>query len=286
MIEMTNDKPMPTWRNFAAWSALGAIFCLLVMWGATTLLHEDGIAATVRSRGVAATVGLALIFSSVVVGFSGRKRPVSLPSVRNFVILNAAVVVLFLLAVWGLSALGGGDALGAMGPSRQAAASVGMVIIVFAFLGMFALWNANTGERFMDLEADAAEDLRERGRLILCSLVWMVASGLLLVILSLAGPGGVLSSAAALAGALLLLAVTSAMGVATWRLSDELGRTLAHEAGNMAFYLIQIFGGGWAMLAHLGFVAAPAALDWLTLFTVLMFVASFIAAGRRKLLKL
>jgi len=38
------------------------------------------------------------------------------------------------------------------------------------------------------------------------------------------------------------------------------------------------------MLAHLGFVAAPAPLDWLTLFIVLLFVASVVAAGRRKLL--
>jgi hypothetical protein len=48
--------------------------------------------------------------------------------------------------------------------------------------------------------------------------------------------------------------------------------------------LVLALGGGWAMLAHLGFVAAPAPLDWLTMFTILMFVAAFIAAGRRKLL--
>jgi hypothetical protein len=84
--------------------------------------------------------------------------------------------------------------------------------------------------------------------------------------------------------ALVLIAVLTALGIAAWRLSDELGRTLSREAGNMAFYLILLLGGGWAMLAHLGVVAAPAPLDWLTLFAVLLFVASFIAVGRRKLL--
>ena len=43
-------------------------------------------------------------------------------------------------------------------------------------------------------------------------------------------------------------------------------------------------GGGWAMLAHLGYVPAPAPLDWLTMLTLLMFAASFIALGRRKML--
>lgn len=112
----------------------------------------------------------------------------------------------------------------------------------------------------------------------------MAACGLWLIVLALAGPGGVLSPAAALAGALLLIAVLTLLGIATWRLSDELVRTLSYETGNMAFYLILVLGGGWAMLAHLGFVAAPAPLDWLTMFTLLLYVASFIALGRRKLL--
>jgi hypothetical protein len=70
----------------------------------------------------------------------------------------------------------------------------------------------------------------------------------------------------------------------TWRLSDELGRTLTYETGNMSFYLVLVLGGAWATLAHLGFLAAPAPLDWLTMFIVSMFVASFIVLGRRKLL--
>ncbi len=48
--------------------------------------------------------------------------------------------------------------------------------------------------------------------------------------------------------------------------------------------MILVLGGSWAMLAHLGFVAAPAPLDWLTLFAVLLFAASFIAVGRRRML--
>ena len=38
------------------------------------------------------------------------------------------------------------------------------------------------------------------------------------------------------------------------------------------------------MLAHLGFVAGPASIDWVTLFTVRVVAASFMAVGRRNLL--
>jgi len=74
------------------------------------------------------------------------------------------------------------------------------------------------------------------------------------------------------------------LGIAARRLSDQLARALSRETGSIAFHLILAAGGGWAMLAHLGFVPAPAALDWLTMFVLLMFVAAFIAAGRRNLL--
>jgi hypothetical protein len=45
-----------------------------------------------------------------------------------------------------------------------------------------------------------------------------------------------------------LIAALFVLGIATWRLSDELTRTLSYETGNMAFYLILVLGGGWAML--------------------------------------
>jgi hypothetical protein len=49
--------------------------------------------------------------------------------------------------------------------------------------------------------------------------------------------------------------------------------------------LIVAIGGGWSILAHLCFVLAPTPLDWLTMFTLIMFAASFIAVGRRGLLQ-
>jgi len=284
---MAKSEPTATWRNFAVWGAVGALFYILVVWGVSSLVHEDGMGAMLRSilesKAAVAMLGLGLIFAMAVAGFTSRKRPIGLRALRNFAIRDGVAIIAFLLVLWGFSALAGAGALGAMGASAWAAAATGAILIVVASLGILALASAHTGADLID-DAVAADEMRERGRLILYSLVWMAACGLLLIVLGLSGPGGVLSPTAALAGALVLIAVLAVLGIATWRLSDELGRTLSHETGNLAFYLILVLGGGWAMLAHLGFVAGPAPLDWLTLFTVLLFAASFIAVGRRRLL--
>ena len=277
---MVESMPMPKWRNFAAWSAAGAIFYTLTVWSFSALLHKDSMSAIFRSTQVVALLGLALIASTAVTGFSNRKRPISPRTVRNFVIQNAVAAIACLFVIWGFSALARG---GGVGVSEWAAAVTGATLILIACVGTLAVASAHTSASFVDDEA-AREDMRERGRLFLCSFAWTAACGLWLLLLALAGPGGPVSPTAALAGALALIAVLTALGIAAWRLSDELGRTLSYETGNMAFYMVLVLGGGWAMLAHLGFVIRLAPLDWLNLFVVLLFAASFIVVGRRKLL--
>ena len=285
---MANDKPASSWRSFAFWGAVGALGYILVVCAAVSLIEDDGLGKLFRmlpgAAKLAAWMGMGLIVAAAAAGFSNRKRPVTLLNLRNFVIRDVVVFIVFLLFVWGFSALGRAGVLGAMGVSERVAAGTGSVLIFFGILGSFVMSTTHTSANLVDDEM-AAEEMRDRGRLFLCSFAWMVTCGLLLIGLSLAGPGNLLSPAVALAGALILIAVLTVLGIASWRLNDELGRTLSREAGNMAFYLILLAGGGWTMLAHLGFVAAPASLDWLTLFTVLMFAASFIAVGRRRLLR-
>jgi len=278
----TNDQPPPTWRDFAAWSAVGAIGYILVACGGISLLREEGLGEVLRSKPTLAMLGLGLIFSTAVVGFSNAKRRVSPRTLRNFVIRDAMAVTLFLLFAWGFSTLGRAGALDAMGGSEWAAAGTGSALVILGLLGVLIMASARAGTDLVDDEM-AADEMRERGRLFLYSFAWMAVCGLLLIGLGLAGPDGVLPPGPALAGALVLVAVLTVLGGAVWRLSDELGRTLSYEAGNLTFYLILAVGGGWAMLAHLGFAAAPAPLDWLTMVVVLMLVASFIAVKRRNL---
>ena len=281
-MAMTIDKPTSKWRNFAIWSTVGAVFYVLIVSGISLILNGEGPIAIARSD-VAALVGLALIFSATSVGFSMRNSPINARRVRNFLITSFVALAVFLLGVWGFSRFVGPGVRDALDVSEWVAAVLGCLLIFFALMGSLALASVRSGADLIENEG-AAEQMRERGRLYLYSLAWMVACGLSLISLSLAGPGRLLSPAPALVAVLLLIAVAIGLSIAVWRMMDELDRTLSQEAGNIGFYLILLTGGGWAMLAHLGFVPGPAPLDWLTMFTVIMFVASFIATGRRQLL--
>ena len=64
------------------------------------------------------------------------------------------------------------------------------VVFAFALLGAVNIAIAHRAGRLM--EAATAEELRERGRLLFYSFAWMVASGLLLIVLGLATPGACL----------------------------------------------------------------------------------------------
>lgn len=278
-MAIATDKPLPTGRNFAAWSAVGTLIYIATL-GAVIALMGQNVMDLFKPGKAAALLGLGLclMLSVAVVGYTGRSRPLTPRAFGNFMIQNAVAILLFLLALWGFQSFGG-----AMGRWEKAAAGVGLGLIAIAFFGSLATASTRAGLSVIDDE-DAAEDMRERGRLFFYSFLWIAFCGVLLIGLSLAGPGGMLSPQAALAGALVLVLVLTVLGIVTWRLSDELGRVLSHETGNMAFYLILVLGGGWAAFAHLGYAAAPAPIGWLTMFVVLLFVASFIVLGRRQLL--
>jgi hypothetical protein len=279
MMAIANDKPMPTWRNFMAWSAAAALVSILIMGTAIAYLNQDPM-GLLRPTKVTAELGLAVILSMAVAGYSNRKRPFGPRTFRNFLVLNVAAAIAFLLVAWAFTALA---RTGTVSTSEWVAAATGATLLILAVLGTLVAASARTNLNLIEDES-AAEEMRERGRLYLYSFLWMGACGALLIGLSLAGPGGLLPVTTALAGALVLIAALILLGIAARRLSDELGRTLSRESASIAFHLVLAIGGGWAVLAHLGLVTAPAPLDWLTLFTVLMFGAGFIAAGRRRLL--
>lgn len=173
-------------------------------------------------------------------------------------------------------------ALGEFDGSRFAAAIVGLIFFLTAIAVAVGLLNPRIGAQYLNVEN--AEELRDQRRMLAFSAVSMVAWGLMLFVLAVSGAGGIVSPTTALATVVVLLAAAIALGLAQWRLMDELLRSVSSEGGNLAFYLTMLFGGGWAVLAHLGFAQGPAPLDWMTLFSGMALVATFVAAGRRGLL--
>jgi hypothetical protein len=138
------------------------------------------------------------------------------------------------------------------------------------------------GARFLNVED--ADELREQKRVLMWSGAAMLLWGVALLALALAAPDGPLPQTAALViGAGGLLAGT-ALSVIVYRASDELMLAVNLEGSTISYTMALVVIGMWAILAHLGFVAAPAPLDLLTIFYVLALAASFIAVGRRGML--
>lgn len=176
------------------------------------------------------------------------------------------------------------DAVGGLSTSRTLAALVGMLYLVIAFGIMAGTLNPKVGARFLNVED--ADELREQKRMLISSGGSMALWGAALLALAMAAPEGPIPQGAALVIGASGLLLGTALSYVTYRSCDELMLAVNLEAGAISYSLVLLVVGMWAMLAHLGYAAGPAPLDLLTLFYVLVLVASFIAVGRRGLLKI
>jgi hypothetical protein len=175
-----------------------------------------------------------------------------------------------------------GPIIGGLGKSATIAALVGVIYVVIGLGVGLGTASPAVGARFLNVED--ADELREQKKVLTLSGVAMVLWGVSLFVLALAAPSGPVSQAAALAVGAGGLVIGGVLSVAVHRHCDELMRAVNLETSALTYGLVMLIGGGWAMLAHLGYAAAPAPLDWLTLFFVLVLVASFIVIGRRGML--
>ena len=171
-------------------------------------------------------------------------------------------------------------AVGGLGLSATLAALVGVLYCVIGIGIVFGAASPGLGAKFLNVED--ADELREQKTM----LIWSSASMLLwgVSLLALAAPDGPVPQAAALAVGGGGLVIGIALSVLVYRASDELMAAVNLEAGALSYGITSLVVGLWAMLAHLGYAAAPAPLDLLTLLYVLALVASFIAVGRRGML--
>jgi hypothetical protein len=192
--------------------------------------------------------------------------------VAFFVLTPAALITALITALWmWLHEMGAVE----WGGSELFAMVVGLQLVTFGVIAAGLRASAHL------LEADLADDLRQQGRAVLLGAGALVAAGSSLILLSLAGPRGLVPPAVALSSVLLLHAVIAVLLVVRWRLLDELGRTMAKESAYLAFNGVSLVGGGWAILAHLGFVPGPAPLDWLTMFQAAAWAAGIKEVVRR-----
>lgn len=174
------------------------------------------------------------------------------------------------------------SAVGGLGKSATIAATVGVLYAVIGIGITVGAASPGLGARFLNVED--ADELREQKKVLTLSGAAMVLWGGALFALALAAPDGPLPQAAALAIGCGGLMVGTLLSLLVYRASDELMLVVNLEAGALSYGLMFLVVGLWAILAHLGFAAAPAPLDLLTLFYVLVLAASFIVVGRRGML--
>lgn len=173
-------------------------------------------------------------------------------------------------------------AIGDLDPSQLVAGMIALIYVLMAAPIGIGLLAPKAGAAFLNVE-DADEMREERGQLF-CSFLGMAGAGAALLVAALAGPGGMIDATTGLTLFAGLTVFTTVLSLWMTGRQDELMRAVSRETAAIAFYVVGTVGTLWALLAHLEFVAAPAPLDWLSIFWGGILLAAFIGVGRRGML--
>lgn len=166
-----------------------------------------------------------------------------------------------------------------LGASVEIAALAGLVYLLTAIAVVIGVVSPKAGASFLNVED--AEELREQRGMLAYSVIGMGGAGIALIVVALAGTEGVIEPTVALGIYIALSVIAVWVSLKSWKLQDELMRAVGNETAALSYYLLLGVGGTWALLAHLGYIAAPKPLDWLTMFWALLLLAAFIVIGRR-----
>lgn len=188
----------------------------------------------------------------------------------------AANAPFWALMFWGTVTLGKANAVKSGGASELLAVIVGMLHVSFGLTAAAVRASA----RFIP-DTDESDELRRQGRALLLGAAALIAAGSSLILLSIAGPGRLVPPTGGLVLVMLLTIVATVLVAIRLRLLDELDRAVARESGYLAFGWFSFVGSTWAILTHLGFVAAPTPLNWLTMIYGFSLMAGIIALAQR-----
>jgi hypothetical protein len=180
------------------------------------------------------------------------------------------------LVLWATLTIGKTDAVQAGGNAVKWAMVVGVLTVTFGLTAAAQRASA----RFLRVAAEA-EELRREGQALLLGAGALVASGSSMILLAVAGPDRLVSPVAGLTVAVVLTAIAMVLVAVRRRSLDELGRIAERDSGHLAFKWFTLVGGSWAILAHLGFVAAPTPLHWLSMIWAFSFAGGILAAARK-----
>ena len=171
---------------------------------------------------------------------------------------------------------------GAMSNSEYICFSLGLIYAISGLFVFLAIGFPRIGAQLLNVQD--RQELEENRPMLFFSAWSILAMGIILILVPAAHTDGPLDNQTALVicGVLLLM-----MLYAHWRLNqvmDEMMKSVSMEAGYIAFIMILAFGGIWVAVAQLGYAIAPQTLDWLSMTTGFLWVASFISVAKRGML--
>lgn len=188
------------------------------------------------------------------------------------------------LGTMAFTKLGFTGRLGVLGPSEEIAALVGMLYALVGIAMGVGLIVPKAGATYLNVE-DAEEIAEQRGMLGYSTLCMLVL-GIALIVAALAEPVGVIAPGVAVTVFAAAMILSVVFGILSRRYQDELMQAMGRESAALAFYLLALIGGSWALLGHLGYAAPPAPLDWLTMIWSLMLIGAFIVVGKHGMMKM
>ena len=168
------------------------------------------------------------------------------------------------------------------GTSVEIASLVGLFYLIIGLMVGLGALNPKAGAKVLNVEDE--DELREQRRQLLYSSLAMVLAGISLAVVAHAGSAGPIDPAIALGIYVVCSVIAVFVSLKSRKYSDELMQAVGTETSSLSFYLVVLFGGTWALLAHLGYLTAPQPLEWLTMFWAVMLLATFIVVGKRGML--
>ncbi len=160
---------------------------------------------------------------------------------------------------------------------------IGLVYLLIGLIGSIGLIAPKLGAIFLNVED--ADEIREQHRILQGSAICMIALGVALMVLPMAGPDGSLSPLVGFGGLTAALLVLTIISIRDWKYYDEMLMQLSRDAGNIGFCGI---GGTlliWAAAAWSGLVTGPTPLELVASISGGFLLSIFIASARKGLLK-
>ena len=158
--------------------------------------------------------------------------------------------------------------------------------MIYLLTGLFVLWGSlmpNAGAKLLNVED--ADELRDMKKMLTGSSAILSFFGFALIALAFSAPGGPIPASIAFAILVASILVSAIVGWRQWDHYDEMYKRVSHEGANWAMCILLPIILIWGACAHFGWAAPIKPLSLIGVASFMVLVGSFIASGRRGMLK-